>query len=177
MSGIRMKQSAGWGLLVALLAVTLTAGMGYGCGTCGCQGHKGAAAGSKAKLSPEAAAAKAKVEAAGVGFLTADALTAKLKSGKAPILIDVLGADSYKQSHLKGAINIPYTKVDAVAPTVLPDKKAEIVVYCGSYLCGASLKAAKALKKLGYTNVHDYKGGLKEWTTLGLPRGGASAKD
>lgn len=122
----------------------------------------------------QACAAAKKVTAAGVDFLSAKSLTAKIQSGQPPILIDVLPSSSYTASRLKGAINIPYTEIAELAPKVLPDKSAEIVVYCGSYKCGASLKAATALKKLGYTNVGDYKGGLREWTALGLPREGSS---
>lgn len=44
-------------------------------------------------------------------------------------LVDTLGAESYQQSHLPGAINLPLEEVDR-AEEVLPDKDAEIVVYC-----------------------------------------------
>ena len=129
----------------------------------------------EAALSPEAKAAAAKVRAAGVGFLTAQALMQKIKSGHPPIIVDVLGASSYNAKHLKGAISIPYNKVEELAPQVLPDKNAEIVVYCAGYLCGASLTAAKSFKGLGYTNVHDFKGGLQEWAAHKLPFEGTDA--
>jgi 3-mercaptopyruvate sulfurtransferase SseA len=37
------------------------------------------------------------------------------------------------------------------------------VVYCASYSCPASVEAGKTLKRLGYTRVRDFKGGMKEW--------------
>ena len=129
----------------------------------------------EAALSPEAKAAAEKVRAAGVGFLTAQALMQKIKSGRPPIIVDVLGASSYNAKHLKGAISIPYNKVDEIAPQVLPDKGAEIVAYCAGYLCGASLTAAKSFKGLGYTNIHDFKGGLQEWAAHKLPFEGSDA--
>jgi len=148
------------------------------CGeTCNCAARKeGAACACKTveateatEMSPLVAAAKAKVEAAGFSFLTAQQLDARLKSKTPPVVIDVLSQKSFAASHIKGAINIPMSDIKKTAPTLLPDKNAAIVVYCGSYQCGASLNAAAVLKKLGYTNIHDYKGGLKEWTELGLP--------
>ena len=173
--------------LLALVFAFASGGALAGCGTCSaepecgaggrCAAQKdGAACACKAaatteatEMSPLVAAAKAKVEAAGVGFLTAQQLSAKLTSKTPPVVVDVLSDKSFAASHIKGAINIPMSDIAKTAPTVLKDKNAEIVVYCGSYRCGASLNAAAALKALGYTNIHDYKGGLKEWTELGLP--------
>ena len=157
------------------------AGCGPACLKSSCAVGSGAACGScpYAKGSAQCALAKAaatKVQAAGVKFWTASDLSARVKSGQPPILINVLSASSYTKSRLKGSINIPYSDIGAIAPRILPDKSAEIVVYCGSYKCGASIKAAQALKKLGYTNVGDYKGGLREWSALGLPLEGSSTK-
>jgi rhodanese-related sulfurtransferase len=30
--------------------------------------------------------------------------------------------------------------------------------------------------QLGYTNIHDYRGGIKEWAAAGLPVEGTAAK-
>ena len=49
----------------------------------------------------------------------------------------------------------------------LKNKDAVIVTYCRSG--GRGLFAAQALKKLGYKNVYNLKGGLKAWATAGLP--------
>ena len=184
---------------ISLLALVFAFGSGSalaGCGTCSGEGGCGAGGRCAARtegaactcktaamtepteeLSPLVAAAKAKVEAAGFGFMTAQQLQAKLNSKTPPVVIDVLSQKSFAASHIKGAINIPMGDIKKTAPTMLKDKKAEIVVYCGSYQCGASLNAAEALKKLGYTNIHDYKGGLKEWTELGLPLVKPAAKE
>jgi rhodanese-related sulfurtransferase len=99
----------------------------------------------------------------GIGFLTADQLQQKLLSGAPPIVVNVLSADNYRESHIKGSINIPYDQVAQWAPRLIPDLNAEVVVYCANYKCPASIEAGKTLKRLGYTNVHDFKGGMKEW--------------
>ncbi|MBA1421330.1 MAG: sulfurtransferase [Epsilonproteobacteria bacterium] len=49
----------------------------------------------------------------------------------------------------------------------LKNKDAVIVTYCRSG--GRGLFAAQTLKKLGYKNVYNLKGGLKAWATAGLP--------
>jgi rhodanese-related sulfurtransferase len=46
-------------------------------------------------------------------------------------LVEILPEFRYQESHLPGALNIPPGEVRARAPELLPDKDAEIVVYCG----------------------------------------------
>jgi rhodanese-related sulfurtransferase len=112
----------------------------------------------------------------GIGFLTAEQLHDKLVSGTPPILLDVLSRDSYRESHIKGSINIPHDQIEQWALRVIPDMNAEVVVYCASYSCTASIEAGKTLKRLGYTNVHDLKGGMKEWMDRKYPVEGPKAK-
>jgi len=164
---------------VAMLAIvgisTAQADESGGCCAGGVCPLPGAAA-KCAALTPEEKAAAEKIKAEGLGFMTAGELSHRIANGKAPIVVDVLGPADYAERHVKGAINIPYKEVAAQAPKLLPDKAAEIVVYCGSYKCGASTAAGKALKQLGYTNIRDYKGGIKEWTDRKLPIEGTAAK-
>jgi len=47
-------------------------------------------------------------------------------------LVETLSATSYQHNHLPGAINLPPEKVAELAPQLLHDKSAEIVVYCAS---------------------------------------------
>ena len=46
------------------------------------------------------------------------------------LLIETLPEMYYRHTHLPGAINLPLDRVKELAPAVLPDKRAEIVVYC-----------------------------------------------
>ena len=120
--------------------------------------------GSSEKEMPEEARESVKIlQEHGIGFLTADQLHQKLMGGAPPILVNVLSADSYRESHIKGSINIPHDQVEQWAMRLIPDMNAEVVVYCANYSCPASIEAGKTLKRLGYTNVHDFKGGMKEW--------------
>jgi rhodanese-related sulfurtransferase len=85
------------------------------------------------------------------------------------ILVEALPEQSYRHSHLPGAINIPHDEVDALAPKLLPDSDAEIVVYCANGPCANSGIASERLEALGYTNVRDYHEGKAEWIEAGLP--------
>ncbi len=61
--------------------------------------------------------------------ITREQLEEKMDRGEDFILVDTLGEEYYRQSHLPGAINLPLEEIDR-AEEVLPDKKAEIIVYC-----------------------------------------------
>lgn len=171
---------------VALIAVGLapTDAQAHGC--CGGGGAEATAVeakecglcGEKAKSEACQLADKAAAElkAAGIGFVSAQGLREQVKAGNPPVIVDVLPRSSYTKLRVKGAVSIPVTEIADLAPKVLPDKTAEIVVYCGSYRCAASVQAAKELKALGYENVHDFKAGIRKWAELGYPVEGSEAQ-
>ena len=64
---------------------------------------------------------------------------------------------------------MPHDQVRLLAASVLPDKSAEIVVYCASETCQNSHIAAKQLEQMGYTHVAVYAGGKKDWSEAKLP--------
>ena len=66
------------------------------------------------------------------------------------------------------AINLPYEFVDE-AEEVLPDKRAEIVVYCMNEECEVSREEARELQEIGYRHVLHYVGGKQGWLKAGLP--------
>jgi rhodanese-related sulfurtransferase len=59
-----------------------------------------------------------------------DKLRAKMERADPFILLEVLAHQYYRHSHLPGALNLPPGKVAEMAPDLLPDKNAEIVLYC-----------------------------------------------
>ena len=76
------------------------------------------------------------------------------------VILDVREQDEYNESHIPGAILIPYTQIDQLAETKLTDKDQLILVYCRS---GRRSKiAAESLVKLGYTNIKEF-GGIIDW--------------
>lgn len=96
-------------------------------------------------------------------------LLRKLLSAVRPIIVEALPEKYYTDKHLPGAINMPHDKVDELAPGLLPDKGAEIIVYCSNLQCQNSGIAAHRLAALGYTNVAVYRDGKQDWETAGLP--------
>ena len=59
-------------------------------------------------------------------------LSKKIERGEQFLLIETLPETAYHHAHLPGALNLPPDKVQVLAPTLLPDKNAEIVVYCAN---------------------------------------------
>ena len=57
-------------------------------------------------------------------------LQAKISRGDPFVLLEVLAPQYYRHSRLPGALNLPPGKVGEMAPDLLPDKNAEIVLYC-----------------------------------------------
>ncbi len=92
---------------------------------------------------------------------------AKAVADKSVFVVDANSAESFAAGRIPGAVHF-----DADAQTFsgpLPkNKEAFIVAYCGGPGCQAWCGAASALKKMGYTNIHHYKGGIKGWKTAGL---------
>lgn len=61
--------------------------------------------------------------------ITRDELKAKLERGDDFVLVDALGEGYYRHSHLPGAINLPLESIQR-AWEVIPDREADVVVYC-----------------------------------------------
>ena len=101
--------------------------------------------------------------------ITRDALKAKLDAGEPIVLVEALPEKYFRHAHLPGAVNIPHDQVDALAPALLTDKGAEIVVYCANLPCKNSEVAARRLAELGYARVSEYREGKADWIEAGLP--------
>ncbi len=99
--------------------------------------------------------------------ITRDELIDRCKSGVKFTLVDVLSSESYAKEHIAGAISIPLVDLEKKAESLLK-KEDTIVVYCASFECSASTKAAEKLMEMGYKNVLDYKGGLKDYKEAGF---------
>lgn len=64
--------------------------------------------------------------------ISRDELKQKIDRKDNFILVETLPETAYHHAHLPGAINLPSEKVSAAALNLLPNKDAEIVVYCAS---------------------------------------------
>lgn len=102
-----------------------------------------------------------------------DRSTLQQRLGKA-ILVEALPEKYWRDWHLPGARNLPHDQVRQLAPALLPDKSAEIVVYCASATCQNSHIAGRVLEQMGYANVSVYPGGKQDWQEAGLPTEGSA---
>jgi rhodanese-related sulfurtransferase len=65
-----------------------------------------------------------------VATIEREALKAKIDRGEKFTLVETLAEAAFCQGHLPGAVNLPPDRVKERAQEVLPDREAEIIVYC-----------------------------------------------
>ncbi|HEX4476177.1 MAG TPA: molybdopterin-synthase adenylyltransferase MoeB [Polyangiaceae bacterium] len=100
-------------------------------------------------------------------LISLDDLKKRLESDKPPVLVDVREKDEVKDGFIPGAIHVPRGFLEMQSEQKLPDKSAEIVVYCAGGTRSAF--AAKTLTELGYTNVTSANPGFVRWKDLRYP--------
>lgn len=91
----------------------------------------------------------------------------RLDRGEVAHFIDVREDNEFQQVHAKGARHLGKGIIERDIETVVPDKNAPIVLYCGGGY--RSALAADALVQMGYTNVTSMDGGIKAWKEAGYP--------
>ena len=84
-------------------------------------------------------------------------------------MAEILGPQYFQSGHLPGAINLPLEGFAEAAQRALPNKAADVVVYCASSTCQNSDIAARKLQSLGYSNVRLFRGGKAAWKDAGHP--------
>ena len=121
--------------------------------------------------------------AGGYEVLNHAELKALIDEGKDMVIVDTMPyEDSYKKQHVPGAVQFLFPipdmtewnteetagKAQADYEALLgPDKDKLIVVYCGFVKCTRSHNGAVWAKKLGYTNVKRFPGGIFAWKGAG----------
>jgi molybdopterin/thiamine biosynthesis adenylyltransferase/rhodanese-related sulfurtransferase len=90
---------------------------------------------------------------------------ASARAGQA-VFVDVREADEWEKGHLPGALFIPRGFLELRIEEKVPDKSAEVIVYCAGGT--RSALGARALQDLGYTNVASMSGGFGRWREGGL---------
>jgi len=98
-----------------------------------------------------------------VKIVTRNELQSRLTANPALVLLEALPEKYYNDWHLPNAKHFPHDQARTLAPNVVPDKAAEIVVYCASKTCQNSHIAANVLAQIGYGNVAVYAGGKEDW--------------
>ena len=99
--------------------------------------------------------------------LTVNDVKAKLDRGEKFHLVDVREDSEWAIDHVAGAIHLGKGVIERDAEQRLPDKSAEIILYCGGGF--RSALAADNLQKMGYTNVYSMDGGIRDWREKKYP--------
>jgi rhodanese-related sulfurtransferase len=90
----------------------------------------------------------------------------KLETGKAQV-IDVREESEWAAGHVRGAEHLGKGVIERDIEARVPDKNAEIILYCGGGFRAAL--SADALQKMGYRNVTSMAGGWRAWQEAGGP--------
>ncbi len=96
-----------------------------------------------------------------------DVASARARVAQGAALLDVREADEFAQGHVPGAVFIPRGFLEQRVEERLPDKDAELIVYCAGGT--RSTLAARTLAELGYTRVVSLAGGFGQWKQAGFP--------
>lgn len=81
--------------------------------------------------------------------------------------VDVREDDEWKAGRAKGSIHLGKGVIERDIESTIPDRSAEIILYCGGGF--RSALAAEALQKMGYLKVISMDGGIRAWRDKGLP--------
>jgi rhodanese-related sulfurtransferase len=90
----------------------------------------------------------------------------RLASGQAK-LIDVREESEWAAGHAQGAEHIGKGVIERDIEERVPDKSAELILYCGGGFRAAL--SADNLQQMGYTNVASLAGGWRAWQAAGGP--------
>ena len=91
----------------------------------------------------------------------------RLDAGERIILVDTREDAEWARGHIPGAIHLGKGIIERDIEKTVPDKEAQIVLYCGGGF--RSALAAENLQKMGYRNVISMDGGWRGWTEAGFP--------
>ena len=83
------------------------------------------------------------------------------------LLVDVRGAAEFAAGHIAGARNLPGAAIADGAEQLARFKEKAIIAYCDSGLTAGA--AARHLKRLGFKQAFNLRGGLAAWRQENLP--------
>jgi len=98
---------------------------------------------------------------------TIEGVKAKVDRRERFEFVDVREDHEYATDHALGARHVGRGILERDIETVISDKTADIVLYCGGGY--RSALAADSLRQMGYTNVSSMIGGIKAWREAGYP--------
>ena len=105
---------------------------------------------------------------------TVEDVRARLDRGEDFHFLDVREDGEYAIDRARGARHLGRGVLERDIESLIPDKDASIVLYCGGGF--RSALSADNLQKMGYTNVVSMDGGIRAWREAGyaIERGSKS---
>jgi len=99
--------------------------------------------------------------------ISANDLDQQIKSGIAPVIVDVRSAYEYRNGHIPGAIHMPFWQSFFLANDLDAPGDRPVIVYCQH---GPRAVIAKfALRQAGHADVRYLDGHMSGWENAGLP--------
>lgn len=95
------------------------------------------------------------------------AVKKQMDTGEKFHLVDTREDSEWNNGRLPGAVHLCKGVIERDIEKTIPDKNAEIVLYCGGGF--RSALAAENLQRMGYTNVISMDGGWRAWNEAGYP--------
>lgn len=102
---------------------------------------------------------------ASIEEVTPAELHARFEDGRPPLLLDVREREEVEAGIIPGAAHLPRAHLESRVEDVLPDKGAEVVVYCAGGVRSAFV--TRTLAELGYESVSSLAGGFSGWRRSG----------
>lgn len=78
-----------------------------------------------------------------------------------PVVLDVSNSSDYAKGHIRGALHMPPSRIEAGNQQLLKYRERPVLVYCRNNQVAPQM--ASKLVKLGFTNVNVLAGGLSQW--------------
>ena len=92
-------------------------------------------------------------------------LSARVRDGAAPLIVDVRTPEEFRSGHIPGAINIPHDRIaDHAAERV---SAQGVALYC--MLGPRARLGEQVLRKAGLEGILHIEGGLSAWQASGFP--------
>ncbi|MGZ5543941.1 MAG: rhodanese-like domain-containing protein [Limisphaerales bacterium] len=92
---------------------------------------------------------------------------ARIEQNPKAVLVDIREDSEWANGHAAQAIHLGKGILERDIEETIPDKNAEIILYCGGGY--RSALAADALRQMGYSNALSLDGGWRAYQASGLP--------
>lgn len=84
-----------------------------------------------------------------------------------PVVLDVSNSTDYAKGHIRGALHMPPSRIEAGNQQLLKHRERPVLIYCRNNQVAPQM--ASRLVKLGFTNVNVLAGGLTQWVSDNQP--------